>query len=132
MWHRRPDTKLQEQEILAGQKKGIPRFMQAILAVLIYVAVLVGISYLNGFFPGPVSPEKQGLAFKLENASALTLVAVLIATVFFMYFLLVKNRKPLVIFICFDCQEPFHAQPSCPACGSANVSDIRLAEWIEE
>ena len=94
------------------------------------MAVLYGISVLNGLIQG--NKIKPGESFNLHNASALSLMAVFIATIAFMYFLLVKNRKPPVIFICYDCQEPFHVQPVCPACGSSNVSDIRFAEWKEE
>ncbi len=115
---------------MPDQPKGIPKIVRSIMATAVYAAVLYGISWLNGL--GQADKIKPGESFNLHNASALSLVAVFIATIAFMYFLLVKNRKPPVIFICYDCQEPFHAQAACPACGSTNVSDIRLAEWIED
>lgn len=130
MWHRLPDDIIQERVNALETKRGVPRVAQSIIATAVFLAVLFGISYLNGLLQG--DKIKPGESFKLHNASALSLMAVFIATIAFMYFLLVKNRKPPVIFICYDCQEPFHARPSCPACGSANVSDIRFAEWIEE
>lgn len=130
MWHRLPDDIIQERTKLLEKKQGLPRIVQSIIATAIFVAVLFGISYLNGLMQG--DKIKPGENFNLHNASALSLMAVFIATIAFMYFLLVKNRKPPVIFICYDCQEPFHAQPTCSACGSANVSDIRFAEWTED
>ncbi len=123
MWRRLPEDIVQERSKAFAQKKGLPRTARGILAALLFVAVLSGISYLNDV--------SSGKSFNLHQAPAWALICVFIATVLFMYFLLVKNRKPPVIFICYDCQEPFHAQPKCPACNSANISDIRFAEWVE-
>lgn len=129
MWHRLPDDVIQERPNLPGKKPGVPRIVQSILATALFVAVLFGIAFLNGVLQG--DKIKPGESFNLQNASALSLMAVFVATIAFMYFLLVKNRKPPAIYICYDCQEPFHAQATCPACGSKNISDIRFAEWIE-
>jgi hypothetical protein len=130
MWRKLPEDAIQQRAKDIEKKPRIPRLIQSAIATVIFVTVLYGISYLNGVLQG--DKIKPGQSFNLQNASALSLLAVFVATIGFMYFLLVKNRKRPVIFICYDCEEPFHAQPTCPACGSANVSDIRFAEWIEE
>jgi|GEM_PF-3396718 len=131
MWRKIPDGVIQEiAHDIKEKKPGLPRTVQSIIATLVFMAVLYGIAHLNAILQA--DKIKPGESFNLHNASAFSLMAVFIATIAFMYFLLVKNRKPPVIFICYDCQEPFHAQPTCPACGSANVSDIRFAEWTEE
>jgi hypothetical protein len=125
MWRRLPDNIIQERTEAFERNKGMPRIARGIFATLLFTAVLYGISHLN-------NSDKAGQTFNLQNASVLSLISIFIATVLFMYFLLVKNRKPPVIFICYDCQEPFHVRETCPACNSTNISDIRFAEWIEE
>ena len=130
MWRSLPGDVIEERTRLIAARKTIPRLAASAIATAAFVAVLYGISILNSWIQG--AKIKPGEPFNLHNASALSLMAVFVATIAYMYFLLVKNRKPPVIFICFDCQEPFHAQPQCPACGSSHVSDIRFAEWIED
>lgn len=129
MWHKLPDNILREKLASLEQKPKIPRLLQTALAMAVFFGLLCAVAWLDeamGWRKG-----KQVNGFSLHNASAVALVLVFIVTAFFMYFLLVKNRKVPVIYICFDCSEAFHAQPSCPACSSTNVSDIRLVEWRE-
>jgi hypothetical protein len=132
MWYRLPDNIIQERTAILQKKKGIPKTIRAILATAVFAAVLYGISFLNEVLQRNTGKNNPGQSFSLQNASVPALIAIFLATAIFMYFLLVKNRKAPIIFICYDCQEPFHAQAACPACGSSNVSDIRFAEWVEK
>lgn len=113
--------------LVEKQKQAPPRWLQALIAVVVYAAVLWGILYLNHILKG-----NQDFSLSLHNASVTTLIAVFAATAVFMYFLMVKSRRAPVIFVCYDCNEAFHAAAACPACGSVNISDIRFVEWIEE
>lgn len=127
MWRRLPDNIIHERTaLIEKQKKSLPRWAQALIAFAVYVAALAGILYLNSI------AQKTEFSFSLQNASVTTLVAVFAATAAFMYFLMIKSRKPPVIFICYSCEEAFHVAAACPVCNSADVSDIRLAEWIED
>lgn len=128
MWRRLPEEIVRERTVLIEkQKQAPPRWLQALIALAVYAAVLFGILYWNHILKG-----NADFSLNLQNASLTTLIAVFAATAVFMYFLMVKSRKAPVIFICYDCDEAFHAAASCPACNSANVSDIRFVEWLEE
>ena len=128
MWRRLPEDVMRDRAaLIEKQKQAPPRWLQALIAVVVYAAVVCGILYLNHKIKGSAD-----FSLSLQNASLTTLIAVFIATAAFMYFLMVKSRKAPVIFICYDCDEAFHIATTCPACNSGNVSDIRFAEWIEQ
>lgn len=129
MWHKLPDDIVREKAKTFERKPKIPRLVQTILGTAVFLALLFAIAWLDETMGW--RKEKQAQGFSLHNASAIALGLVFIVTVLFMYFLLVKNRKTPVIYVCFDCEEAFHARPTCPVCQGTNVSDIRLAEWKE-
>lgn len=127
MWHRLPDTIIAERTAAIKHGNKIPKFVRALIATVIFGAALYGISYLDALW----QRRPAAMVFNLQNASLPALLAVFAATAAFMYFLIVKNRKVPVIFICYSCEEAFHAAPTCPACSGTDVSDIRFAEWKE-
>ena len=132
MWHRLSDDIIQARTRLVEKKPVVPRWLQSVIAVILFGAFFYALSYLSETYGWFTAQNKAGQALSLQNASWTTLATVFIVTVIFAYFLLIKNRKPPVIFICYDCQEAFHAAANCPECNRSNISDIRFAEWIEE
>ncbi|MBX3722721.1 MAG: hypothetical protein KF713_12840 [Turneriella sp.] len=127
MWRRLPEAVVAERAAIIARENKIPKLARALIATFVFAATLYGISYLDALWQRrPAAAE-----FNLQNASLPALLAVFAATAAFMYFLIVKNRKTPVIFICYSCEEAFHAAPTCPACSGTDVSDIRFAEWIE-
>lgn len=132
MWHRLPEDIIREKSKHFEKPPKIPRIVQTVFGTVIFLALLFAIAYFDKALGWRTGSDKPGQGFSLHNASAAALVSVFVVTAFFMYFLLVRNRKTPVIYVCFDCEEPFHAQATCPACQSSNVIDIRLAEWRED
>lgn len=131
MWRRLPESAAQEIAGFIAKKPLLPRPLLALLATFLFIGAIAGILFLNnvlqtGAGKAPAQP------FSLQNASLTSLIAIFAVTALFMYFLMVKNRKRPVVFVCYDCEEAFHAAAVCPACQSGNVSDIRFAEWIED
>lgn len=131
MWHRLPADVIAGRDHSNEMKKSPPGFLYALIYTMIFIAALVAITYLDEALGLGTAKHQHGEAFSLKNASPLSLVLVFAATALFAYFLLVKNRPRQIVFICYDCQEAFHAAEKCPNCGSTNVSDIRFAEWRE-
>jgi len=134
MWHALPKEVIQQRtnEIAAVKRRELPKSVAAIIATLLFIGGLFAIAYLDQQF-GPRAVEiKTDQPYSLQNASLPALISVFGATVIYMYFLFVKNRRVPVVYVCFDCQEAFHAQTTCPECQSARVSDIRLAEWVKD
>ncbi len=134
MWQSLPKEVIQQRtkEITTAKRRELPKSVAAIIATLLFIGGLFAIAYLDQHF-GPRGVEiKTDQPYSLLNASLPALIAIFGATVIYMYFLFVKNRRVPVVYVCFDCQEAFHAQATCPECNSTHVSDIRLAEWVEE
>jgi succinate dehydrogenase hydrophobic anchor subunit len=115
MWHKLPENIIQERIQGFEKKPGIPKLVQNILGTALFLIAVYGISVLDNSLALSRGKDSQPQGFSLQNASAVALVLIFITTAFFMYFLLVKNRKTPVIYVCMDCEEPFHAEPACPA-----------------
>lgn len=131
MWRPLSNERAKLRESAAANERTFPKFVAAFFATIIFIAALFGIAYLDQRFGSRSSMSRSDAPYSLQNASMPALLSIFGATVMFMYFLFVKNRRAPVIYICYDCQEAFHAQTTCPACKSSRVADIRNAEWVE-
>jgi hypothetical protein len=131
MWRPLSDKTVQLRENAAANKRTIPKYAAAILATTFFIVVLFVIAYFDQQFGLAAIQAKANRPYSLQSASAPALIAIFGVTVFYMYFLFVKNRRVPVVYVCYDCQEAFQAQTTCPACHSSRVADIRHAEWIE-
>lgn len=128
MWRRKTETG--DQGSAAAPSKAV-RFGQMAIATGVFIAALIGITYLDDILASLSGRPKNSDVFKLQNASALSLILILSVTVLYAYVLLVTLRPRQIVFVCFSCDEAFKAQSVCPNCGSTDVADIRSAEWHE-
>ncbi|MFO1469588.1 MAG: hypothetical protein U1F27_00950 [Turneriella sp.] len=91
MWRKLPEAVIQQKAKDIEKKPRIPRIIQSVIATVVFVAVLYGISYLNSILQG--GKNIPGASFNLQNASALSLLAVFVANIWIHLIFAVKQPQ---------------------------------------